>query len=827
VIAALQTIAPAFGETSLKALHSPQPPPAESVLIALVNEVSELPGPLLLVLDDYHAIDSTAVDNAVTFLLEHLPPQLHVVISTRQDPNLPIARLRGRGQLIEVRASDLRFTPEEAAEYLNSVMGLALSASDIAALERRTEGWIAGLQLAALSIRGHVDASAFISAFAGDDRYVADYLVGEVLGRQPDDVRSFLLQTAVLDRMNGPLCDAVIGQENSNARLEALERGNFFVVPLDDKRHWYRYHHLFAEVLRAYLAEEQPDALFALHRRASAWYERNGSPPDAIRRSLAAEDFEHAAELVELAAPDMHRSRQEVTLLAWLRALPEDMFDHRPVLNAMYAGTLLSNGVLDGVEDRLRHAERCLDASDAAAGLPTPSAAMAVVNKVELRRMPAQIAVWRAGIAQLLGRTDETVRHARRALELVGEDDDGLVRGAASALIGLAAWAGGDLESAYEMYAAAISRLHRVGNVADVIGCSITLADIRITQGRLREAMAIYRRGLELATGQGGPILRGAADMLVGMSELHRQLGDLGAARRQLVRSEELGDAAGLPQNPYRRRVAMAGIREAHAELDGAVELLDEAERVFTSDFSPDVRPIAAMRARIWIQQGKLDAARAWAHDHGLSTRGDLSYVREYEHLTLARLLVAEYMSERQEPSGREAMQLLERLLYAAQEGGRTANVIEVLVQQALAHQASGNSNAALASLERALTLAEPEGYVRIFVGEGEPIFALLEAVAKRGTASRYARQLLNAVDSGADMTQVKQPLVDPLSERELEVLRLLRTDLDGPEIARKLIVSLNTMRSHTKNIYSKLGVNNRRAAVRRAEELDLLPRTS
>ena len=341
LVAALQTIAPDIGEGVLSVLQSPQPPPTESILTALLNEITAVPDDFVLVLDDYHVIDARPVDAALTFLLEHLPPQMHLVITTREDPQLPLARLRARGQLTELRAADLRFTPSEAAAFLNEVMGLNLSAEDIAALETRTEGWIAGLQLAALSMRGREDVPGFIRAFAGDNRYIVDYLVEEVLQRQPERVRSFLLQTSILDRLSGPLCDAVTGQEEGNALLEALERGNFFVVPLDDRRHWYRYHHLFADVLHAHLMAEQPDQVPTLHRRASEWYEQHGSAADAIRHALAAEDFERAADLVELAVPAMRRSRQEATLLGWLKALPDELIQCRPVLSVAYAGTLL------------------------------------------------------------------------------------------------------------------------------------------------------------------------------------------------------------------------------------------------------------------------------------------------------------------------------------------------------------------------------------------------------------------------------------------------------------------------------------------------------
>src|SRR5947209_6865913 len=361
LVAALPRVAATIEEGVLGTLQSSQPPPPEAILTALLNEISTLPDHFVLVLDDYHVIDAKPVDLALTYLVEHLPPQMHLVIATREDPHLPLARLRTRDQLTELRATDLRFTASEAAAFLNQVMGLSLSAADIARLSDRTEGWIAGLQLAALSMQGHQDVPGFIRAFAGDHRYIVDYLVEEVLQRQPEPVRSFLLQTAILDRLNGPLCDAVTGQEEGNARLEALERGNFFVVPLDDKRHWYRYHHLFAEVLSAHLLAEQPDQVSALHRRASEWYEQHGSAADAIRHALAAKDFERAAGLVELAWPGMRRSRQEATLLRWLKALPDELLRCRPVLGVAYAHVLLASGEREGGEERLRAAERWLD----------------------------------------------------------------------------------------------------------------------------------------------------------------------------------------------------------------------------------------------------------------------------------------------------------------------------------------------------------------------------------------------------------------------------------------------------------------------------------
>src|SRR5918993_1632736 len=362
LVAALQTIAPNIGEGVLGALRSPQPPPTRSTLTNLLNEIAAVEDDFVLVLDDYHVVDARAVDDTLAFLLDHLPPRMHLIIATREDPQLPLARLRARGQLTEVRAADLRFTPSEAAEFLKGVMGLNLSEEDVAALETRTEGWIAGLQLAALSMRGREDVPGFIRAFAGDNRYIVDYLVEEVLQRQPERTRSFLLQTSILERLSGPLCDAVTGQERSNALLEALERGNLFVVPLDDRRHWFRYHHLFADVLRARLMEEQPDRAPTLHRRASEGYERNGSPTDAIRHALAAEDFERAAGLVELAALEMLGSSQE-TLYRWLMALPDEVVRARPVLSVYYAFALLGRGGFEAFDAHLRDAERWLATS--------------------------------------------------------------------------------------------------------------------------------------------------------------------------------------------------------------------------------------------------------------------------------------------------------------------------------------------------------------------------------------------------------------------------------------------------------------------------------
>jgi LuxR family transcriptional regulator, maltose regulon positive regulatory protein len=429
--------------------------------------------------------------------------------------------------------------------------------------------------------------------------------------------------------------------------------------------------------------------------------------------------------------------------------------------------------------------------------------------------------MYRAGIALARGDVPGTVKHAQRALDLAAENDHSL-RGAAAALLGLASWTSGDLEAAHLSYDDELAHLRMAGNISDAVGGALALADIRIAQGRLRDAMRTYELALQFAAEQGDPVMRGTADMYVGMSELYRERNDLEAATQHLLKSKEQGEHTGFPQNPYRWRVAMARLREAQGDLEGALGLLDEAERLYVSDFYPNVRPIPALKARVWAAQGRLGEALGWARERGLSPHDDLGYLHEFEHITLARVLLAQYRAQRSEAAVSDAAGLLRRLLQAAEAGERTGSVIEILVLQALTDHARGDLPGAVAALERALTLAEPEGYVRVFAGEGPPMASLLRNVARQRTTWGYVRRLLSA----GGTSPASQRLVEPLSERELEVLRLLGSDLDGPDIARELTVSLNTLRTHTKSIYAKLGVNSRRAAVRQAAELNLLSRT-
>ena len=847
VVAALQTIAPKIGAGVLAALQSTQHQSTESILTILLNEITAIPEDpsihpfgqsarrFILVLDDYHSIESEAVEDALAFLLEHLPPQMYLVITTREDPSLPLARLRARGQLTELRAADLRFTPVEAAEYLNRVIGLNLSAEDITALEARTEGWIAGLQLAALSMQAREDSASFIQAFTGSHRFVLDYLVEEVLERQPEQIRSFLLQTAILDRFCAPLCNAVTEQEDGKGMLDELERSNLFLIPLDDQRQWYRYHHLFAEVLQAHLLEAEPEQVPSLHQRASAWYEQNGLRSDAIRHALAAKDFKRAAGLIELAGPGIEDgSIHSAVWLGWVKMLPEELIRARPVLSVWVAYALLGRGELEAAEARFKDAERWLEPVDTVQA-HTDDQRMVVIDQEQFRSLPATIAIGRAYIAQALGNIPETVVYASRVLELT--EADPFRHSQASMMLGMTYWASGDLEAADRVFAEYTMKLQTAGNIPDAISTSVVLADIRLALGHLHKAINTLEQLLKFVMDHGEPIPLDAADLHRELSKLYLEQGNLEAAAQHLQRGRELGEKAQLPVSRYRLYIDQARLKTAQGDLEGALALLDEAQRLYIRSPLPDFCPISAMKARIWVAQGKLTTALEWVHEQGLSVADAPSYLREFEHVTLTRILIDQYQSEQVDSSIHAAMQLLDRLLQAAEEGNRMGSVIEILELQALAHQAQGDIPSALAPLERALALAAPEGFVRVFVDEGETMRILIADIRlqiekrKRGQNQRmidYVEKLLMSFPQPVVVSQFairnqKSEIVEPLSERELEVLRLLRTDLSGPEIARECMLSLSTIRTHTQHIYAKLGVKDRRAAVRRAEELGLL----
>ena len=835
LIAALQKIRLGIGEGLLAALQAPQPPQIDAILISLLNEISLNSKQFLLVLDDYHSIDSQPVDQALAFFIEHQPPHMHLVIATREDPSLPLAKMRVRGQLTELRAADLRFTSAEAAEFLNRMMGLSLSEEDISSLETRTEGWVAGLQLAALSMQGRSNTASFIKSFTGSHRFVLDYLVEEVLQGQPEQVRNFLLQTAILDRLSSPLCDAVTGQEDGRGMLEALERGNLFVLPLDDQRQWYRYHHLFAEVLQARLLETQPGRVSTIHGRASRWYEQNGFPPEAIRHALAAEDFVRAAGLIELAGPITEDgSIQSVTWLGWVKKLPEELIHTRPVLNVWYAYALLGRGELEVAEARLKDAEEWVVSADRLkAQSETPSDEMVVVDKEQYKSLPVTIAIGRAYIAQTFGNLPDTVRYASRVLELT--EADPYRQSQASMLLGMSYWASGDLQAADRVFAEYTMKLRSAGNILDAISTSAVLADIRLALGCLREAISTVEQCLLFVMAQGEPIPADTADLHRELSELYLEQGNFEAATHHLQRGKELGEKTELPVLRYRLCITQARLKTAQGDPERALALLDEADRLYIRSPLPDFHLTSAMKARIWVAQGKLSKALEWVGAQDLSVDDAPNFLHEFEHVTLARVLIARHQSDRETGIIYAAIGLLERLRQTAEEAGRMGSVIEILAFLALAYAAQGDLPQALTSLERALTMAEPEGYLRCFVDQGEPMRLLIddfrtqieEPAPERHKLSEYVGKLLAAFAPPANRQfkiQISNSeLVEPMSQRELKVLQLIAQGLSNREIGARLFLALSTVKGYNQKIFDKLQVQSRTEAIARARELDLL----
>jgi LuxR family maltose regulon positive regulatory protein len=820
LIATLQTIKAGIGESLLAAFQSPPLPPTESILTALLNEITAIPDNFLLILDDYHVIDSQTVDQCLTFLVEHLPPQMHLVIATREDPDLPLSRLRVRGQLTELRAADLRFAPAESAEFLNRMMGLNLSAEDIAALEARTEGWIAGLQLAALSMQGQSDPANFIKSFTGSHRFILDYLVEEVLGRQPGEIQNFLLYTSILERLCGPLCEAVLGTPagSGQSTLEELEHANLFLVPLDNERRWYRYHHLFGELLRQRLG--QPQEFSNYHLRASAWYEANDDLAKAFHHAHASSDFERAAHLAEEAWQGMERSFQTAAWLGWVKKLPDVAICSRPRLCVQLGWAFSDAGELESSESHLQNAERALAGA---------------LDQQDSKSLLGNIALIRASNAQNQGDLAESVKYAELSL-LLAPEDDFYLRAQAVITLELTHWTTGNLEASIQAMRAWTEDMQRLGNQVFVIASAFAVADMQVAMGRLGEAEKGLRQAIQQAVELGREAELVTAHHHLGLALLAHEQGDEKAAAGHWQTAVDLGQYTTLVDWHYRWNLAQVRLRESAGEWDASLDLLDEARRGYVKTAIPNLQPIEAHKARIHLKQGRLDKAQAWVQERGLSVTDEVSYLCEYEFLTLARVRLGEGVFT-------GVNDLLERLLALAETQKRTGSVIEILLTQTLAHHAQSNRSQALAALERALTLSEPEGYLRIFVDEGEAMRLLL--LSFRSTNEKQAtRSLLGYVDKilaafsqpteAASQSKTLAPYasagvtnqtsgIESLTDRELEILCLIAEGQSNTEISQHLYVALSTVKGHNLRIFNKLQAQNRTEAVARARELGLI----
>ena len=820
----VEAIEPARREGLLGVLQTPQPPAIQVILTTVINQMTAVPGRIILVLDDYHLIDSSQVDAALTFLLERLPQQMHLLIATREDPQLPLPRLRVRGQLTELRAADLRFTLAEAAEFLNEVMGLALSEEDIAALEKRTEGWIAGLQLAAISMQGFQDHAGFIQSFTGGHRLVLDFLIEEVLEQQPESVQTFLLKTSILNQLTGSLCDTLTDQNNGQSTLEMLDRANLFLIPLDNERRWYRYHHLFADLLHQRLRQTQPDWIERLHHRASEWYKRNGFIDEAIDHALRAEDFERATYLLEEHIDEIWQRGEQIRLRRWQAALPAELLYSKPRLCILHAWFLLIGGQLDAAEQSLQAAEGALDHKivQTTEISPLDQNLLPGTGGMTLR---GRIAAIRALIATYRGDVPGTIQYARQAKEYLPEQDLKW-----RSVVAIALGDAYDIKS--ETAAASQARVEAsriswaAGDIYLSMIANLKLAVTLRTQGQLQQVIEICRQQLQIADQSGMSHIVVVGWLLAIWGEALAELNDLDEAINHVKRSVDLtkqsGDVAMLGWS----YLCLIRVLFSTGDVTGAEEIIHKLENIVREHDVPSWMTgiMAAWQAWLWLAQDKLDAASQWVEERRLSVDGEPTVLREMEYIVFARILIAQ---------GRlnETIRLLQRLLEVAEAGGRTSKVIEILMLQALAFQAGGSTDQAILMLEQALTLAEPGGFVRIFVDEGPPMAHLLYEALNRRIAPDYVRRLLAVfpIDEPEQTRATKVQssevdLIEPLSEREIEVLQLIGKGQTNQEIASRLYLSLNTVKVHTRNIHRKLGVHNRTQAVARARALGILP---
>jgi LuxR family transcriptional regulator, maltose regulon positive regulatory protein len=823
LVTALQTIAPKIGEGVLSALQSPQPPTTESMLTALLNEIATIPDNVVLVLDDYHTLDSKPVDDDLSFLLEHLPPRMHLVIVTREDPDLPLANLRARGQLNELRAADLRFKPDEVSEFLNCVMSLNLSSEEIAALETRTEGWIVGLQLAAISMQRNQDTASFIKSFTGSHHFILDYLVEEVLRQQPGSIQTFLLRTSILDRLCGPLCDAVLTNSAASGQeiLEHLEHANLFIVPLDNERHWYRYHHLFAELLRHRLERTQSALAPKLHLKASIWFENENLIEEAVVHAIASHDWEHAADLIQNVAQRVYGQTNVTYLRNWLQSLPESVIRARPWLCVYQALAFYWTGPRDRIEEFLQLAEQTLPNS--------------LMLEQERTRLAGYIAAIRAHLALVSGNIPRVLAMAQLALEQLPEGD--YMRRWTATALGGAYWGQGNVVVSLQAFqiAKSVALQHRYPLLAVPPSCYVGMQLVK--QGKLDEAEGAYREGLELATIGGGQQLPIAGFPKVKLGDVLREKNDLTEAETWLYPGVEQCVQLGHPDVLADAYVMLARLQLAQNDWPSAWVTFQKADEVAkNSPVDPFVRCwLDDCRVRLWLAKGRMEDLDSWAEASGLTVDGELSYHYDLNHINLARVLLARSRrassAAEKHSSLHQASILLSRLLIAAEKAGWVYESIKILVLLAMVLAESSDPKA-VKVLGNALILALPGGFIRIFVDEGPPMARLLSEAVAQDITPDYTRKLLSAFEAEKRKTEDKpvqnldpsaQPLVEPLSQRELEILRLIAQGLSNRQICERIFLALDTVKGHNSRIFAKLQVQRRTEAIVRARELELL----
>ncbi|MFC2027907.1 LuxR C-terminal-related transcriptional regulator [Chloroflexota bacterium] len=810
-ITALQTVRAGLGQQALTALETSPMPHVESIVTTLINTAAEIPEDIVIVLDDYQMITNESVHGSVAFFLEYMPPQFHLVLSTRSDPPFTLTLLRGRGQLAELRAADLRFTFEETTAFFNDVMKLQLSDESIATLENRTEGWIASLQMAAISMRGRTDISGFINAFSGTHHYIMDYLAEQVLHRQDEDVQSFLLKTSILDRLTGPLCDAVIGQNDSEEMLDRLEVGNLFLVPLDDERKWFRYHHLFADLLRSRLMEAYPEDMpIALRLRASEWFKGEGLIEEAIHYALEARDFARAADLVEEVAMSTILQSRLSPFRNWLAALPSELLTTRPWLCLGSVVVHLSSGQLDAGEFYLQAVERQL--ANSATG-PTSQ----TIPDHDL--IQSFVMTIRAIIPCGYGDTSSTIDLCQKALDLL-PDGEPNVRCMLAFHLAVAHGMRGELTTATHHLAEARTYGEAAGHYYTALTAIACMAEIEAKQGRLLQAAATNEEAIRLAAERGGGEPLPAASLAyINLARIHYRRNHLDAAKGHAIKGAELAEHMGESIVVLASYLTLARIHWALEDTEAMTHALDRARQIATLSTVPMLSTFfEAWLARFELTQGRVPDASRWATSSPveLNLQAVPDFWLEFPYLTLVRVLIAKGQIE-------DVPETMEHLLQRAMSNGHTETVIEILILQSMALQKQGNSDEALDVLERALALAKPEGYVRCFTDEGDPMGELLSLAASHSIAPDYVSRLLSASAVTPPATDQTHTLQEPLTERELEVLRLAADAMSNPEIAAALVIEETTVKSHMSHILGKLQAKNRLQAVEKARGLGLL----